>query len=380
MLIKSIFWLLQVFLLSQIRISLSLSLKNADSLNHKTYQITEKMKLSIPRKQWQNDASNHISKLYSLLYPPGETDKSRMHSVYKHPVYNFLHTYYRYSIEELKNYSPGMSVYLEDVAENDLFSKKNMKNSFRLHDRMVKLSVDGCYWDVQKDLMFDKPNSRYGWINLTRTRDILQSTTTKTAFLGCFGLHEWAMLYSGKNKNYINQQKEENTSDSDRANTRERHQKFLPLRVNQKEIDFIVESGGLKCTHYDAWRFFHPDSQSWNIINPLNRGNQIKHEQPGCVHTNMDLFKYAFNLYPLISSDLLLESIDVAVTARKIDMRASPYDVSQFNIGNPLCVETKQGREEYVIEQEKLSIMAAPVREKLLKSYNEVLLKCQEIS
>ena len=42
----------------------------------------------------------------------------------------------------------------------------------------------------------------------------------------------------------------------------------------------------------------------------------------------MDLFKYAYQLYPFLSSDLLRDCLTLAVTARKIDMRASPYDVS----------------------------------------------------
>jgi hypothetical protein len=48
----------------------------------------------------------------------------------------------------------------------------------------------------------------------------------------------------------------------------------------------------------------------------------------GCVHAAMDLFKYAYQLYPFLSSGLLRECLTLAVTARKIDMRASPYDVS----------------------------------------------------
>ena len=48
----------------------------------------------------------------------------------------------------------------------------------------------------------------------------------------------------------------------------------------------------------------------------------------GCVHAAMDLFKYAYQLYPFLSSDLLRDCLTLAVTARKIDMRASPYDVS----------------------------------------------------
>lgn len=48
-----------------------------------------------------------------LLYPPKDTTtvatiKERMHAVHSHPIYNFLHTYYRYSAMELKMYSPGI--------------------------------------------------------------------------------------------------------------------------------------------------------------------------------------------------------------------------------------------------------------------------------
>lgn len=48
----------------------------------------------------------------------------------------------------------------------------------------------------------------------------------------------------------------------------------------------------------------------------------------GCVHAAMDLFKYAYQLYPFVSSDLLRDCLELAITARKLDMRASPYDVS----------------------------------------------------
>ena len=45
----------------------------------------------------------------------------------------------------------------------------------------------------------------------------------------------------------------------------------------------------------------------------------------------MDLFKYAYQLYPFVSSDLLRECLVLAIKARKIDMRASPYDVSSID-------------------------------------------------
>jgi hypothetical protein len=49
----------------------------------------------------------------SLLYPESDSKtslKDRMHAVSSHPIYNFLHSYYRYSSAELKLYSPGINI------------------------------------------------------------------------------------------------------------------------------------------------------------------------------------------------------------------------------------------------------------------------------
>jgi hypothetical protein len=153
-----------------------------------------------------------------------------------------------------------------------------------------------------------------------------------------------------------------------------RHQDALTLRVSQKVIDDIVErTGQLKCTHFDAWRFFHPVAQPLNMLNPLSRSTQKVVEQPGCVHVSMDLFKYAFQLYPIVSSTLLRDTLRLALQARKIDMLASPYDVSAFVEESAIEVESVAGRERYVREQEALSLAAAPVRSRLLYIYDLLL-------
>ena len=56
----------------------------------------------------------------------------------------------------------------------------------------------------------------------------------------------------------------------------------------------------------------------------------IAEEQPGCVHAGMDLYKWAAKLGPLIESSLLLDCFALAVDARVLDMRASPYDLRDF--------------------------------------------------
>lgn len=106
----------------------------------------------------------------------------------------------------------------------------------------------------------------------------------------------------------------------------------------------------------------------------MSRTQQKDFEQPGCIHGNMDLFKYAYQLYPLLPSSLLVECLQLAIAARKIDMRASPYDVSAFaECEHALEVETLEGRRQYAIEQEALYRRATPIRMALLSAYNRVL-------
>ena len=114
-------------------------------------------------------------------------------------------------------------------------------------------------------------------------------------------------------------------------------------------------------------------AQPLNDVNPLTRESQHQYEQPGCVHSSMDLFKYAYQLYPYIDSNLLIDSINLALYSRKIDMLASPYDISKYTDDEPIKIETIEGRKKYIIEQEKLMEMAIPIRKKLYESYKFIL-------
>ena len=112
-----------------------------------------------------------------------------------------------------------------------------------------------------------------------------------------------------------------------------------------------------------------------NSANPvITREDQVRLEQPGCIHANMDLFKYAYQLYPLLPATLLVEALELALAARRIDMRASPYDVRRFEgCEDTLFVETTEGRRQYSLEQEALARRAAPIRGKLLDAYDAVI-------
>jgi len=132
----------------------------------------------------------------------------------------------------------------------------------------------------------------------------------------------------------------------------------------------------IKCSHFDAFRFFHPSAQPLNSVKDLSRQEQDLKEQPGCIHANMDLFKFAYMLYPFLSADLLEEALRIAVAARRVDMRGSPYDVKKYlePEENVLAVETSQGRREYAVEQEKVYAKAVKTRVKLIEAYEKLTL------
>ena len=155
----------------------------------------------------------------------------------------------------------------------------------------------------------------------------------------------------------------------------QRHQQ-LPLRLAQPALNRVVESTPIACTHFDAFRFFAPDAAPLNSLQPT-REQQAALEQPGCVHASMDLFKYAVKLYPHLPSTLLADTLELAITARVLDMRASPYDLSGVDAPGfdlrAVRIETAAGRKEYQALQASVARCAAPLRQQLLRYYDTAL-------
>jgi hypothetical protein len=155
---------------------------------------------------------------------------------------------------------------------------------------------------------------------------LLTSTAERSAQFGCFGLHEWAMVYRASET---------------------RHE--VPLRLGQQGTDAVVDAHPVKCSHFDAFRFFTPDAVPLNAA-ALTRESQPFLEQSGCLHAGMDVYKWATKLGPLVPGDLLLDCFELARDIRQLDMRASPYDLSEWGY-SPVAIETAAGKAEYVAAQ-----------------------------
>jgi hypothetical protein len=163
-------------------------------------------------------------------------------------------------------------------------------------------------------------------------------------------MHEWAMVYRGHDI---------------------LHAGVASLRLPQQEIDAFVESRPVVCSHFDAFRFFAPAARPLNRL-PLAYETRYDAEQPGCIHANMDLYRWAYTAMPWVGSDLLVECFELALALRDLDMQAGPYDLRAFGV-TPVCIETAAGRDEYQRRQRELSARASALRERLIAVLERVL-------
>ncbi|MBW0270247.1 3-methyladenine DNA glycosylase [Nocardia sp. MH4] len=278
----------------------------------------------LPAVEWQARARAHRERLDELVGPYLE----RRAAGTTHPVIDFLFTYYGHKPAQLRRWHPGFGIALSDAREY-----AGARGYHRVDADVY--TADPAYLAKRRD-------------TIAFVERLLSATAQRPTHLSCFGLHEWAMVYR--------------TDDV-------RHQQ-VPLRLGHAGTDAVVESMSLRCTHFDAFRFFTPAAVGRNA-EPLTRADQILREQPGCLHANMDLYKWSFKLAPLIPSDLLLDCFELACTARELDMRASPYDLREFGY-EPVRIETPGGRADYVRAQAAVAESADILRDRLRRACAEL--------
>jgi hypothetical protein len=144
-----------------------------------------------------------------------------------------------------------------------------------------------------------------------------------------------------------------------------------PLRLGAAGTDVVVESHHIRCSHFDAYRFFTPPARTLNALGPT-RESQAAMEQPGCLHAGMDCYKWAYKLSPAVPSDLVADGFDLAREIRTLDMRASPYDLSELGY-DPVRIETPAGKTAYVEAQRGFASRSQELRRRLLAVCDDVL-------
>ncbi|PKD42801.1 3-methyladenine DNA glycosylase [Rhodohalobacter barkolensis] len=285
----------------------------------------------IAESEWKVLMRSHEHKLAGILDP--YLKKRSMQQ--KDPVLDFLFEYYAFRPSHLKRWSPGIGVSLGLSEHSDL-------------PEVSELSVSDQTAFLDPNLFPTKRLKSLRW-----TLQLLKNSSNKKPLFGCFGMHEWAMVYRAGEV---------------------RHEQ-IPLRLSDDEIAEFVESRPLLCTHFDAFRFFTEKAKPMNR-NELNRDNFEDMEQPGCLHTNMDLYKWAYKFYPWISSEILRKTFFNAVETRKIDMQASPYDALEFGL-QPIKIETEEGRKDYLDKQTKIFERSMPIRQDLIEAMEDLLVRVE---
>lgn len=284
--------------------------------------------ITLSAEAWAERRERHRKR----VWPYVEARRQRAGRGEKHPVFDFLFEYYAFRPAYLYRWSPGVGVLLAGLDQVAL-SRWDWPEDY-------KPTPDGCYIPPSRF-----PVHRLEFLDWAI--NYLQQTGSREPQFGCFGWHEWAMVYQDQN-------------------TRHR----VPLRLGPAETDAVTESATLRCTHYDAFRFFTPAAVPRNRFQ-LARETSPQHDQPGCVHVTMDLYKFGFVLAPFTSSELIADAFELAISARVLDMRASPYDLTTYGF-EPIQVETREGREQYAHGQQQLFLQSQPIRSRLLAEYQRL--------
>lgn len=276
----------------------------------------------LPAELWHCLREDHRTQVLPWITPRLER-RSRQES---HPVDDFLFEYYPISTNKLLNWHPGFGISLEAT---ELESEDFPTGSYEFTDNKIQIRSQ---WLAK---------NQEAAISLI---DFLTKTQERSVRSGCFGLHEWAMVLGAEDV---------------------RHEKW-PLRLSQEEIRATIDEVGLRCTHFDAFRFFTPIAAPLNPLQ-LTRIDQNDVEQPGCLHANMDLYKHSQRFAPIVGSEIVRSTFALAKDIRTVDMQTAPYDLVNLGV-IPIPVETQAGRDEFAKRQLEFAERAQRLRTELIEA------------
>lgn len=290
---------------------------------------TDPLPKRLDAQVWRGLAEHHAGRADTLT----AAHRARKLRGEKHPIEDFLFTYYPFKPAELRRWHPGAGVALAGAPE-------------RASWRYYTLDSHGTA-TVDLEAFFSKRAQTVDYIE-----QLLAATLERTPQFGCFGLHEWAMVY--------------------RLTPEQIRHTRLPLRIGHEATDAVVESHPIGCSHFDAYRFFTPEAAPLNRLSPT-RDNQPDTEQAGCLHAGMDIYKWITKLGPIVPGDVLLAAFEFARDVRVVDMQASPYDVTGYfdSAGvalEAIPIETPEGKREYVARQRGFAERGNLLRERVLEA------------
>jgi hypothetical protein len=226
-------------------------------------------------EQWAARADEYAVRVETLV----ARHVKRARAGEPHPVWDFLFSYYRLRPAQLRCWHPGYGVLL---AGGEAVRRYRGRRGY---------TADAAGATVSKTYLYSRLDT------ISFVARLLRATARRPVRLNCFGLHEWAMVYRS-------------------GAVRHDH---VPLRLGAAATDTMVEAeiaGPLRCSHFDAFRFFSADAAPRNTGTP-SRETQQDWEQPGCLHANMDLYRRG-------------QIVDVSLM---VVMAGSPQSVMENDVG-----------------------------------------------
>ena len=122
---------------------------------------------------WKHERDRHIRRINSIL---GDYLIKKEHQV-KNPILDFLFEYYTFRPGLLIRWSPGYQMTLEKMAFKDI---EDLVEIRCLPDGM---RIDPSAFPTHRVASLD-------WVI-----QLIEVTMSRAPSFGCFGMHEWAMVY-----------------------------------------------------------------------------------------------------------------------------------------------------------------------------------------
>ena len=169
---------------------------------------------------------------------------------------------------------------------------------------------------------------------LAFTARLLGATAAAPGQFGCFGLHEWAMVFR---------------QDDGRVVTRTGRSGWA--RPAPTRSCGSTRSGAPTTTRSGS----SPRRPGRSTPLQPDRDSQVQMEQPGCLHASMDVYKWAYKLIPMVPSS----SAAGRLRAGQVDPRAGHARVAvrpdRARIPTRVRIETPTGKAEYVAAQREFA-------------------------
>jgi hypothetical protein len=127
----------------------------------------------LAENEWHQRRGKHEARVRRWIEP--RLERAARHE--RDPVEDFLFEYYPYRPAKLLRWHPGIGLGLEGETAREYLSGRNYEET----PQGVTVGISQLSGTRIESI---------GWI-----ANMLRCTAERTAALGCFGLHEWAMVY-----------------------------------------------------------------------------------------------------------------------------------------------------------------------------------------